>query len=93
MAAVPHGDVVGDTGEKTALCDTERHTGSEETSEVGDETHASHANTPSNHDDANPERWRRALHHQVGRNLREDVPREEDGKRDLKNAVSNCSCV
>lgn len=45
MTAVPHGDVVGDTGKETALSDTESHTDGKKTSIIVDNTHESRANT------------------------------------------------
>jgi len=83
VSAIPESNVPGDTREKTTLSKTESHTDNEETFEVFDQTHQSHANTPGNHDNAKPERRARTLHHDVARNLRGDVPREEDSKGDI----------
>lgn len=83
MTLVPHGDVEGNTREQTTLCDTESSTSNQETGIALHDTHEGCDNGPNNHDEGNPERRTRLLHHQVGRNFSENVEGEEDGKSDI----------
>jgi len=83
VPAVPHGDVVSHTREETTFCDTKTGTSGEETVVVVDYTHQCTANTPSDHDERDPEGWSCLLHHQVGGDLCENVEWEEDGEGNL----------
>lgn len=84
VSAIPHGDVVGDTGEETTLSKTESHADTEKTTEVLDKTHDGGHDGPHNHDEGNPERGAETLHGHVGGNLSGDVEGEEDGDGNLQ---------
>lgn len=88
VAAVPHSDVEGHTGEETTLSQTESSTSSEQAMVVLNNTEESGSDTPENHDEWNPECGASSLHHHVGRNLSQDVEGEEDGQCNLLTLVS-----
>ena len=83
MSPIPHGNEVTDTRKETTFGDAEEDAANQETSEVADQTHASHDEAPAYHDDGEPDSWAEALHHYVAWNFGGDVEREENGKRDV----------
>lgn len=83
VALVPHGDVVGDTGEETTLSETESHASSQETAKVVDSTHDTGHGGPDDHDEGDPDGGAESLHGQVGWDLSCDIEGEEDGHGDL----------
>jgi len=83
VTSIPHGDVESNAGEQTTLRDPERHTTGQETGIAGDQTHEGHGDTPSDHDNGEPERRTGLLHHEVARNFSGHIPGEEDCQSNL----------
>ena len=83
MATIPHSNVVSDTWKESTLSDTKENAGCDEATEVLDETHADHDNSPCKHDNCEPDGWAEALHGHVGWNLGSDVEWEEDSEGDI----------
>ena len=83
MATIPHGNVISDTWEESTLSDTQEDAGCYEATEVLNETHADHDNSPCKHDDSEPDGWAEALHGHVGWNLGSDVEWEENSEGDI----------
>lgn len=65
--AVPHGDVVIHTWEKTALKDTQEDASSHKSSFVLDESLADHSGRPKHHDKSYPNRRTQSFHHHTSR--------------------------
>jgi len=77
VTSIPHGNVKSNAGEQTTLRETERHTTDQETDIVGNQTHEGHGDTPSKHDNCEPERGAGLLHHEVAGNLSRHIPGKE----------------
>ena len=84
VTLVPHGDVVGNSGEETTLGETQCATCGDETGKVGDKTHAHAAYTPGDHDGWDPDRGAEALHGQIRRDFCRHIEGEKDGHSDLE---------
>lgn len=79
-SAVPGGEIVSDTREKTSLEDTEQDSCGEKTSIVLNNTHKSHDQAPENHDGREPDRGSELLKQHVRGDFEGGVGEEEDGE-------------
>lgn len=83
MTTIPHGDKETDAGEETALGNAKEDTACKDATEVVYQAHASHDESPRDHDDSEPNAWTDALHHHVAWDFGRDVEGEENGKCDV----------
>jgi hypothetical protein len=83
VAAVPHGDVVGDAGEETALGEPEQAAHGEQPAKGLDDAEHDGHEAPDDHDAGDPDGGPKALHGHVGGDLGDDVKGKEDGDGDL----------
>lgn len=81
-ASVPAGDEIDAAGEETGLEDTEQDTANKQLMPVGKESHSEHDATPQDGDQGQPDAATDFTKGHVGRELKDDVWREEDGGDD-----------
>ena len=80
MTAIPHGNVKTDTREESTLSDAKEGATYEQTSKIVHQPHASHDQTPGDHDHRKPDTWTKALHHHVAWDFGRDIEWKENGQ-------------
>ena len=76
--AIPHCEIVGDTGVKTSFGYTKEDSGNQKSMVALDKSHERHDCAPCNHDAWQPDRGSEAFEEEIGRDLEGAIGEEKD---------------